>query len=430
MENLKDKLNSIPQDFDREKLWSKIQDKKKKKKRFLWFWLLPIVAAFYFLMPTWDLSLKEPLNKSLATASQISEVVLNNQENKENTNEEVSVLSNSIPETSKTNDKIKKNTIESAYVKSKQNQINYQSNNSDIHKKKNLISSNNYGYNYKNENSFASKDIQSQNAINNITLTSMTKLTLDENLSRDIIGVASIRKLTLWQMTINSIFKDDHLETREIQPYLKQRADYDLPFYFRFGVGVGKDIHNYKDADRKNEKELESLTASIELEQFLTKKFSVSGALSYTRNTTNLRFEEEQSNIGFADGTLVNDRYITTYNLYNNYTRFDAALNLKYFMEVKQLVLSPSVGFGYNISSKVDGEILVDDRQLSPLASLGYKQSSGIFGELKMDIGYELDNNLIIGLSGNIQTKRYLDIEEIHSIQPFQLSIFAKKTIF
>lgn len=430
MENLKDKLNSIPQDFDREKLWDKIQTKKKKK-RFLWIWLFPILLASYFLIPTSKISLNQKFDKSIVNKAQFIEIESNTQENTENTIEDIVALNNSISDKTEAIPYVNDEQVESEQFRFIQNLEVYQTDigeNETIKKHDPLtktLSEGRFGEGI----IFTTADNERLNAHENRT----RNLTMDQGLNelnrRDLIGVTPIGQLSLWQ-TINSNLPKGKLEVRDLEPYLIEREKYDLPFYIRLGAGAGLDNHDYKDANRINEKELESVIVSLELEQFFTKGLSFSGGLSFTRNTTNLRFEEELSNIGFVDGSLINDRHITSYNLYNNYTRFDATLNLKYLVRVEEFFIAPSVGFGYNLSSKVSGEFFEDGSQLIPISSLGYKSSNGSFGEFNLDIGYELKSNIILGISGKVQTSRILDNNEEHSINPIQLTVFAKKAIW
>lgn len=427
MKNLRDKLNSIPQDLDQEKLWNKIQSNKKKKRRFIWIWFLPLFLIGTILMIKPDMSLNTySYNPIVATTQTTNSNLLPKKVTVDKN--EATYLQNKTT----TNIEANESTTLSQIVKNEIKQIDNISKKTKDKSSINKIGSTTHSFNTDrfvtdNNNSY-SKDLSQKT--NTLPINSYLKknlsITKPKQKEKNTIEIGFP---PLESLSFIPLRQQGDLVSKSIEPFLVERAKYDLPFYIRLEGGYGRDLHKFKNTNRENEKELESLTASIELEQYLTRRFSISGRLVYTRNTTNLTFENQQSSVALIDGSLINDVYVTTYNLYNNYSRFDAVLNMKYALELRKFIISPTVGFGYNLSSHVNGETSQDEGEIIQLASLGYKKSGATFGEIKMDIGYELNNKMILGLTGSMQSNRSLDIKNTHSISPSYLSIFIKKTI-
>lgn len=431
MGKLKDKLNSVPQDFDRENLWDKIQSKKKRKRHFLWLWSLPMFVLYGILFATWDSGLIE--SKDEISTAEISTLQTDNI-SAMNKKQEVSFMSS---ESNPKDSSEIRNSSDNLIIEGtkKGYEIAQADHTYRIHKntssfvqkvsKKGGVTTRKSKESYTNTY-LANDDIMEPSGEHRL---SDEAVSLGEGEERSLMVMGPIGVLPLTDLLLVPKVARSQVEAKYAKPIHLESAAYDLPFYIRVGAGVGVDRPVFEQASRQNEKGLEALVACIELEQFFTNRMSLSGGLSYARNTTNLRFEESQPLSRFVEGSFTGDRLVTSYDLYNVYTRFDATLSLNYLFQFGDLTASPSFGFGYNLLSKADGDNREDGGKLEPLSSLGYKESSGSFGEVRLGLQYELENRMILGVSGALQSSRNLDIDKHHSIRPAQLAVFVKKII-
>jgi len=455
MNNLRDKLNSVPQEIDQEKIWKNIQAGKKKRRRFGWLWLLPLLLlglVFYFST--------EIFNTNGNTPTHVASTHLQDQESSGKVESKLGLQKKATPvikipiQTTQNKTSINRSKITiSTNAKSTPNTINLKSLGQDnsftattrpSNKLNTRITTKSKTQHSSTKIAFAA-NIDSGNTTTNTasagTLTAKetepsSKHLTDEKATSSVNDTAQPNSSPSQQISIDLLpYLNTELITNKYQylPSLQQvdiekssQATIVLPYYISAGIGIGMDNTNFQRVERTDEKPLETLCAHLELEKQLTPRLSIAAMASHSIASTKINYVENFQAIELDNSTLVNNEYLTKYNLYNQYHRSDISLALKYKIPIGNLLLLPSIGYGLNIYSSASGNVRLD-QNLQPLTFLDYADRSGGFASLGLGIQYQINKKYALGLSANVQTTRNIIKPEGHSITPTYLNIYFKK---
>ena len=431
-DKLKNELNELPQDFDREQLWSSIELPKKKRKRrgFLW-----VFAAGVLLGGILWITIDESNPKlSVATDKHVGDnntIVLKkaNEEKSaqipdlQNKEEEISSSSqvdlNFEPSTKsnanvkdvegeKTLSKQGKNTFENDIglnvhiLDTEEGELDYHLKNED--ESTNLLIEKNSHHTEESTLKIANRLASNQET------SSLSTLQNRLNSSDLIKSVPSLPLLPF------ELFKISTIELNKELNFLVPNSYHDRPFSYSVSMFslLGRSDHNFGSVSNASERQdaekpLESFSIGIVGQKHLN-QFELFTGISYSRHNTHLTQLVEDIMIVESVQNLVQREVSTQYSLYNSYQYVDIIGGIGYNLSLgSRWTLVPSVQIGYSLSFNAKGEIFDQDKQFIKLSEIeGYQEYSRWQGQANLKIARSLNENWEIGLLSYLTTRKSL----------------------
>lgn len=425
--NLKDRLNEIPQPFDREALWERIAAEKPKKRRpLLWFWLLPVV----FILSMIGLMWRAEETPKLTTGEQImnsqtAEAVI---EKKETNNSKVSKAENRELLTTAIQYTAGLRGGEVITTEKKGQQIGLTGIQSSSRKEV-TRSTEIRDANISNRNNKTITDAQSSFPFaNNTSIDLPAKTGFGSQSSRSsLVGALS--------PTVSKFLILPVLKSREYQFATDQREVSNLSsvriikavsnpasrWFATIGAHYGMENHSF--TERRNvvgsETELEALGLGFTIDREFG-NWLIGLGVKHTIGSTFLDYNSSRFRHLQGINGVTGESISTIYNLYNSYQRTDVSLGVSYGLAIgRKLDIRPRVAIGTNVYSAVQGDYFSADGVLTSLRE--YQDGIGMYGAVGLDVHYYISDvlSLQIGLSMESQRK----YNKAHKINPMHARI-------
>jgi len=423
-DDLKNKLDQRPISFDREVLWDRIDSETQKdNRRFIWWWFGGL--GLFLLMMTLGIKWNTPELKST-----ISTELIDDQTN-ELDNDSKNVSSTSRPQT-ESNDIEKSNDLE---VKS----------NSQINKLKELGDYSQYLI-----VNTITKVVKQEREINNSSSTLYengkshfkakeqvgtksigTSKSQETKLQNELISIPFIQSLGIKQLIANQLLGSQEIIILPAKPKVRFARN-----GIRIGFGIGSDNHSFMSNDLYDrfglEKNLESISASINYSRNLYKNFTISSGLTFASSQTNINQSFIRDDV-FAKSALDGNTYIITTetkrNLYNKYNKLDATLGVGHNVTFGGWGIEPSLGVGTNILFSYEGDVIDANNNVLELEDLNsYKDKLGLFFYYGINVNRRLGKSIKLGLGAQMQSSRNLGTKENeHVVRPLSLNLYVLK---
>jgi|GEM_PF-5322285 len=441
-EDLKNKLDQRPIDFDREALWERIESQPEEKKRGLvWWW---IGVAFLVILGLFCTRYYNNKTKSIALDKAITEVasdINNDDENeiykanvdKDTPSEEVKDMTWAESESISSNDidngieikSIEKNVgkpTPSEAVSSDFSRQVKDSNNAIFN-----VGSIGPIYNESATSSLISHESQMDNFSRDQTqpeINSIQELNLSESItfSTDPIEFVFAAKLTFSRSKIeNGATPISSIKSTGVNWLSNTLA---------INMGIGSDMHQFDDDEKYRRSELESnlesLVAHLSYHKYITKNWVLSMGLGYARSQTKIELtslDSDQYVRSIQDGNTYITTTETSRKLFNQYSRWDADLSLGYEMRLGKWSFIPSVGRSINLNSTAKGDVINLDDEAIGLNDLSiYKDRTNSYWISRLNVNRSINDQIRVGLVGRVESSRSLThSDHNHSITPVSI---------
>lgn len=443
-EKLKNELNQIPQDFDREVIWAGIElpQKKRRSRRFFWLFLTGGLV-FGILLFTIFLLNNEKQNSFAEKHQAINNkyddktgVIEKDQERfSENTSEKNQILS--VPQIINNSEKIASNNIERIKKGDEE-----KSNGTVEISTANLINKSSIAYD-ENKSTFKPKDIEqtdlsqsksdtnnssasglSYENINNLNpdhLTPSVPLQIDKRDKFDVIPLLPHIAFEFLELDEIKLYRDVKFSTLN--------SHHNKPNLFSLSIfsHIGKSSHDFSGPSNSNyrknsEKSLESINVGV-IGQIHLKNFEVFTGVSITRHNTHLTESIQEFYIIDHLQSLVQREVNTQYSLYNSYQYIDILVGLGYDLSLaRNWSLAPSIQIGYSVNFNPAGEILNQDNHFVELSSLSeYRSFSKWQGQANLKVARRINENWEMGLHTFLTSNKRLGSFEdyTHSVSTY-----------
>ena len=430
--NLKDRLDNVSQPFDREALWQNIIEEKPRRRRpVIWFWLLPLIGIISVLTFMWS----QDKNGTTAGEKQLTdkytyevaeEDIDKAHIQKDNLGSESArvhaIQAGENMQRAKEQDITKTNNSSELIQRQEQSRNTNAADQATITKQ----SLNTPTVRHTTPPIFQSAEPSSHTNFNvqsesigvptlsisrpsEITLTSSTNEPLDfPLLSQDKIYLTWLSRRVDSPSTVN---------TTAVVPNSVNKWLVFMQLHY------GMENHSFSSTKKVGiENELEALGVSTGVGRKLgrlTMRFGLKHTVGNTllsQNTNRTRFFE-----GLSSPTK--EVATTRYKLYNIYHRTDVFANLNYDILLgRSFEVRPCIGFGANIQSSADGDFFADDLLPYDLSiHPAYGQHIGFYASAGLDVAYNLSKKLTLTVGVALESKRWYTNE--HSIQPIDLHL-------
>ncbi|HLO54580.1 MAG TPA: hypothetical protein VK169_09835 [Saprospiraceae bacterium] len=445
--NLKNRMDDLYQDFDKEALWSRIESKKRKRKPIFWwvfgFGVFAVVVGIVFY--TIDNANNTPIinqkhiaatqnhqtsaedicsqtgSTSLESSNELEQSSIMTENQNTNTIAESHPLTNAEPKSvihsnittvaeNKTSDQ--KTLVSKHYVNKNASLINANKNehSQSIVKDTKVTNGKEIHLKVKNEqieetnlNDFQKVDQNTvvgriNNKENNEKTDMTNALSLLPNSRLNYLIIPS-RNFTL--PSISPIPKPKPIRTKN------------NILSVTFGIGI--DHHRFPNTAlgqyrQSLEKTLETRSLGIQYER-RRQSFSLIANLTAAQSETVLNHSTRSNTWRLVqDGRLINGWNGYQYKLYNQYQRLDADILLLYHIDIQNnWQLSPSLGLGLNLSSAQQGHFFDLEGNLLDLSERPeYTSNTGFYVVYGLKIRRYIQKDFIIDLRLFAQSKRRL----------------------
>lgn len=417
-EDLKNKLDHRPIDFDREDLWNKIETRSNRKNRaFIWWCLggLILIASgsiytFYYLQ-----------SKVYVTSNEV-DVVQN-----DTYNIDQSKNSRNVVEQEKQPELTEQTAVEATSAKRAQ---------------VNVIKDELVRIQTGTQTSSIEREIKDENreVVNTEveTITSTSQISLLSDLrdvdvisvkEKDLLDYRKVQFELLRKIDFSSIIhnrvKIANVNNQIFRP--KQNALLPSKNILALNVGVGADFHSFQLEDnyRRSEIEsnLESVASQVSYQRFCTENWVLSFALGFTTSQTKtelVSIEDGQYTRSLKDGNTYIETTETSRKLYNRYSRWDVDISVGYQINFGLWRFTPYIGRGININTSSSGDVIdLDNRAISFTdLSIYHNRTKGYWaGVLKFDRA--IGDDLRLGLLSRFESSRILTrLDHQHSVRP------------
>lgn len=433
--NLKNRMDHISQDFDRDALWNRIEQPNKRKRKLAWIFLGSTILG---LLLVTLLFYGSKSNQSLIPLEISNEVILlNTSKLKDNHAENVNQLDNKVVFKSSNDITINESNHHLINDNNYHNSTNNHSNinklkvqsqlqiKSQIRNQENLIKMQAIDNSKINEHDYSQPAFSTNNRINNHTF------------NKQIVQINSIELLTLPTIIINSCqssIEDYELLTNQIITSESPFKRHNIYIY----AGLGQDNHQFSNnplGTYRNyfENSLENLSFGLHYNYKLNQHIFLASTLGFTQSQTNLKRSTKNTTWQSLGGQAINEVTSSTmYDLYNQYYRLDLSLQLGYILKIyDSWSLKPVIGFGINLHSLQNGEIWDTNLDLVNLRTRSeYKNKTGIYGSFGLQIEKSWVKGYVVGLNLEMQTTRNLvsKTNYTHQITPINAKIYIGKS--
>ncbi len=442
-ENLRDELNQLPQDFDREKLWQGIDLPKKKRRRggvFWWFGVgmlmfLGVFGALYFgRIDASDISngveKKEPLVNTEKSKSEMSPktsgISSSDLKSQDAFREDIPALpiTNNEPKnpykSSLENDKREEEFNRKSTLETQSERIKSEMNNKRL---KNTESG------FDNFDKLNNSDID-QNRSNEKDFAQYEAIIPEDNAYRAVEDIAQIT-LPL------KLKQSDWFEMDEDIALYESDAINTSKFAISLFSTAGASSHNFGVSDftqnrLSNEEALESIGIGF-LTHFDINRWNVFSGLSYAMHNTHFTFENEERLIINNFNNPAERLTKTQYSLYNSYQYLDLIVGAGYTLALSEnWSISPSLQIGYSVNSSLIGSLFDPLNQEVRISEIDNYNDLGRWqGQANITIGRKVAHNWKIGLIAYASTSKALaNFEEsTHSVSSYGLGLMISRFI-
>lgn len=426
-EDLRNKLNNIYQDFDREQLWSSIDLPKKERKRrgFFWLFFLGIAAlsaisisVFNYQNNSPQLSILEEEHENIKSESTNTKLVGNNilsesesipslNSSQANVNaiglEKVS--DDKVDEPIEIHKNTRRQDLSNDYTNYSDSQVN-------IQKPKQTI-----------EVNPSEKESSNNTIVNSENIDVISKIGNDETFKNsgksDREAEQNVFLMPL-PYIIKPLPKEKNYELR-----IDQNKFVENSTFYKYGISfftlVGKSNHDFGNSLIRtvNETSLETLSLGV-LGQIRIDNFELFSGFSFVKHNT--FFNQDVQTISLLNGIKGPTRktITTEYALYNSYQYLDVNLGFGYVFSLgRKWSIRPSFHGSYTISFDPNGDIVNQNDELVQLSDLDeYRNYSKWQGRVQFMLSREINKNWEVGIVTYISTSKTLaDFEDLsHSV--------------
>lgn len=464
--NLKNRMDDLYQDFDKEALWSRIESKKRKRKPIFWwvfgFGVFAVVVGIVFY--TIDNANNTPIpNQNKIAATQ------NHQTSAEDICSQTGTTSlessNELVQTSKMEGNLSTNTItESHSLTNAALKSVIHSNITNVAENKKNDQKTLVLKHYSNKNSSlinANINEHSQSIVKDTKVTNDKEIHLKvKNQQIEETNLNDFQKVEQ-NTVVGRINNKENIENTDIANALSLLPNSQLNFLIipsrnfilpsispitkpkpiqtknnilsvTFGIGI--DHHRFSNTAlgqyRKSlEKTLETRSLGIQYERRM-QSFSLIANLTAAQSETVLNHSTRSNTWRLVqDGRLINGWNGYQYKLYNQNQRLDADIQLLYHVNIHgKWQLSLSIGLGLNLSSAQQGHFFDVEGNILDLSERPeYKSNTGIYVVYGLKIRRYIQKDFIINLHLFAQSKRNLTDPNYQgyeqSIRPLGISL-------
>ena len=427
-ENLKNELNNLPQDFDREALWNEIERPKRKKRRFI-FWFF---GGFLFLL-LGILYLDSRKSQELEIASAlVDETAIKDKNENSIWKDEEPMYSNEIEDI---------NGISQTPV------LLQNENNTSINKnvpapesygiekrKENVLKPTQFPSDATNEGLVAYKEEHQQVFDNAKTQKRHQSVEFDEsiNLSRNLIEIVALPQLVSSIMYENPISLSLESKIAANERLSKGKLTYGMSF----ASLIGRSNHTFGSQQNSSYREnkengLESISAL--LTGFIqVNNWQFFSGLSFSSHNT--RFESIDNDYEFLNGlNNTTFRNITTsYTLYNAYQHLDLTIGVGYIFSLNaKWRMQPELQLGYTTLLAAKGEILEEGSLISLYSYEPYNNYSNWQGQANLKLSRSMNKNWSVGFMGYWRMDKVLARLEqnMHDVNEHGLGLFIERKL-
>lgn len=450
---LKNNLDQINHRFDKEALWNKIQQPKKRRRN-IWIWIcisLGFLAAYGVYQQN-DMAVTlsngfvedRPLNENASNfntpvtsinidTTQISQYQADT-DLTSITEEKDASTRGKIPMLSNTNHSKDQNP--SHQTKNQISNTNAVSNKAQMKPSGDLLASH-----QQKVSTTQNADISEENntPIPNTT-TSTTSRNAEEKVENDVEqavlfkhkfeNISLLPRLTFrlqnqahhtWALSPNN--------RKHRKPVVKRQTIFASASY-------GQDFHCFGDNENgkirsDQEKNLESWGVHVQYQYQIKNRLALWGKGSFVQSQTQVQNEESSVSFTNIGGSVLRSWERTLYDVFNEYRRVDLSLGLVYDVDLgKQWLLAPSLGLGYNIMSSASGRYWNVENELTLLENdADYRSNTGFFSLASISLKRHLKQRYVYGITLAAQSGRSLNQDDInkHTILPTEISLFFGK---
>jgi len=429
-ENIKHELNEIPQDFDREQIWSSIQLPKKKQRRrwFFWMTLSGIVFILSVLLTVHLLEDDEKWNAKSAKYQQIEEPLKTKigggdiEGASELVDEESESEKNGISESTSKESDVENSVSNSAYTKKIDTP--------------NVLDENG-SKNFNVLGNIETKDQKKQflflesprtNIIKNDNIKvednqSISLLKVDDNSNakeeeRDFTGGENLDNIIRSIPNLSLPLSIGYYSDYRIEPKFSIAVHNNIKNVSKYGVSffslLGTSNHNfgsskYTEKRENDEKPLESISIGLLGKKSIGKAVLYSG-ISFSRHNTHLTHQnKDHAILNSAEGQV--NRIITTdYSLYNSYQYVDLVMGIGYEIPFSEKwSLTPSVQLGYSLDFTATGFLFNQFDEVENLTEITEYEDFGKWqGQTNLKISRDIGAQWEVGILAYLNTKKSL----------------------
>lgn len=199
----------------------------------------------------------------------------------------------------------------------------------------------------------------------------------------------------------------------------------------QFGIGTSMGNHEFIQDDIYNRDMLEKnclgFSSKVKCSRIL-QNWRLSAGLNLLIHQTNIKrsiLKEDQ----YIKSDVDDNVYVTTsevkYDYYNNYSFVDADLEAGYNWQLGKTYILPKGGVGFNLISWAHGDVIDENGNIFSLSEVySVKKSQRLYYFGGLEVGIKLGDNYLIGLESTLQSKREVfSEEEIHLINAVSFNL-------
>jgi len=423
--DLKNRLDEIPQSFDKEALWDRISDKKPERSRpIFWIWLVPAVMVAGLASLVWSIRLdhKTVAQSEGADLQDTATVIIESATDK--TAVEVDQLAIASPSAA--------SHLQLNIPTSKPEMLEHEQ--STALEGTDATSSVTLTNRITNDNMplvqpehFSTELINSDLPSNQNTIkNTMPLYTNDISNDYSVYSAPSVPKSGVQPASaiISLGFHAPLLPMGVRKPIVSVEAaplpllteHRSAPWVIALGVSYGTESHNFtKSLPIGSESELEAIGANLLFSRNMG-RWRLGVGVSHVLGNTFLGHRTISSSYLPAFGQVVREFETTSYRLFNTYARTDLYLQTSYGLRLFDRVeVRPSISLGTNVLVVADGDYIGLDGELVDLSD-DYQDRLGLYGQVGLSISYRLSSRMSITAGISLQTKRSYKAD--HSISP------------
>jgi hypothetical protein len=431
---LKDKLDNVKQDFDKEALWQNINKRSKKRWSLLWLFGLFIgviavgsyaISKHYFTQDN-----NHSATNSASHENQLStENYSSKSENNSNShitlkpNQENASLNNAQNVVPSGNKIPKTNSMASSML----NEI---SNNTSQNKVSissasltgTLVDESKVAGVSQDENVQIYRDENLTQVQSQFLEASHIEAASEKVMEKDLNPIDLINVLVIsdWRDSITLAYVLNQDTKKQISVAKKNSIG--------LSVGLGLDHHAFSKFRTQFEKSLESRFLSVVYNRKVMGHFTLQTKFSYCHSQTNVSFTRVDTTLSLnVQNKAVKAWSGNKYDLYNQYQRLDAAISIGYDIEMgKSWQLRPSMGWGINIMHNEYGDTWDQEYSRQNIQFLkAYDKPMKSFLLYQIQLSKIMAKDYHLGLGFSFQSKRFLASDALysHQIRPMSIEV-------
>lgn len=450
-QEIRDRLNANPMEWDNEGVWDKINASEKKKRRLPFFWWgtgALFIGIGIFLGVFYDSSFDSKVSEADITNynSANSKVVSSSSKKVDESTNRSEIIDLSDKKKAKY-DGVTKGGVEAKIGEIKPLQIRNTTKSSNEYKNNGLENKSRTRQFAENKSTKKSTSSGSsyRNMDYNIVGSKITvseyqnsqNSTIDKNIvaNRQVIGFSSLRSSKINGLFLEVAKKNLQLPNINVLEQVVEKSKLQNEFQLSLGGVEGRHQFGESDVfDRSNlEKNKLGISGKIEYARTIGENWVISSGLNLMIHKTHFNrvvlSEDQYVNSGLDDKTYLVSKE-TTYDYYNYYAFADLDFGLGYQFSIGGINIIPTTGLGLNLFSFYDGDAIDEVGDVISLNDV-YRnpESQKVYYYGRLVLSVNLMSGYTVGLAGEIQSKRKVfSTQKLHTINPVLLQIvFSKK---